>query len=117
MLFRSTGPEVIRSYASTVSLATTSLTTVYTSTTYPTLIQSIHLANRTDTGDYPVSVVITSSSGLTTTYLARDLLIPRYSTVDILDRPKRVEVGSTIGIKVGQTSTIDVIISGKQILP
>lgn len=105
--------EYISEYASTVSIATTDITTVYTSSTYPSVIESIHLANRTDTGDYPVSVTITN--GLTTTYLAKDLLIPRYATVDILDRPKRIETGATIGIKVEQTSTIDVIIAGKQI--
>ena len=108
-----TSTAYFRDYASTVSIASTDLTTVYTSTTYPSVIESIHLANRTDTGDYPVSVTITN--GTSTTYLARDLVIPRYATVDILDRPKRVELNGTIGIKVGQTSTIDVIIAGKQI--
>ena len=108
-----TSTEYIREYASTVSIATTDLTTVYTSSTYPSVIESIHLANRTDIGDYPVSVTITN--GVTTTFLAKDLLIPRYATVDILDRPKRIELNGTLGIKVGQTSTIDVIIAGKQI--
>lgn len=108
-----TSTEYVREYASTVSIATTDITTVYTSSTYPSVIESIHLANRTDVGDYPVSVVITN--GVTTTFLAKDLVIPRYSTVDILDRPKRIELNGTLGIKVGQTSTIDVIIAGKQI--
>jgi hypothetical protein len=105
--------EYISEYASTVSIATTDSTAVYTSTTYPTTIEAIHLANRTDTGDYPVSVSITN--GVTTTYLAKNLIIPRYATVDILDRPKRVEASGTVNIEVGQTSTIDVIIAGKQI--
>jgi hypothetical protein len=109
-----TSTRYIKAYGSTVSIATTDLTTVYTSTTYPTTIQSIHLTNRTDIGDYPVSVTITN--GASTTYLARDLIIPRYATVDILDRPKRVELNGKIDIKVGQTSTIDVIIAGKQIV-
>jgi len=99
--------------ASTVSIASTDITTLYTSTTNPSVIQSIHLANRSDAGDYPVSVLITN--GVTTTYLARDLVLPRYSTVEILERPKRVEVNGTIAVKVEQTSTIDVIISGRKI--
>ena len=110
---QSTSSEYVSVYASTVSIATTDITTVYTSTTYPTVFESIHLANRSDIGDYPVSVLITN--GVTTTYLAKDLIIPRYSTVDILDRPKRIDTNGTIKIKVEQTSTIDVIISGKQI--
>jgi hypothetical protein len=108
-----TSTEYISEYASTVSIATTDPTAVYTSSTYPSTIESIHFANRTDTGDYPVSVSITN--GTTTTYLAKNLIIPRYATVDILDRPKRVEASGTVNIEVGQTSTIDVIIAGKQI--
>jgi len=105
--------EYISGYASTVSIATTDPTAVYTSSTYPSTIEAIHFANRTDIGDYPVSVSITN--GVTTTYLAKNLIIPRYSTVDILDRPKRVETNGVIKVEVGQTSTIDVIIAGKQI--
>ena len=108
-----TSTEYISEYASTVSIATTDPTAVYTSSTYPSTIESIHFANRTDSGDYPVSVSITN--GLTTTYLAKNLIIPRYSTVDILDRPKRIETNGVIKVEVGQTSTIDVIIAGKQI--
>jgi len=108
-----TSTEYISEYASTVSIATTDPTAVYTSSTYPSTIEAIHFANRTDTGDYPVSVSITN--GLTTTYLAKNLIIPRYSTVDILDRPKRIETNGVIKVEVGQTSTIDVIIAGKQI--
>ena len=108
-----TSTEYISEYASTVSIATTDPTAVYTSSTYPSTIESIHFANRTDSGDYPVSVSITN--GVTTTYLAKNLIIPRYSTVDILDRPKRVETNGVIKVEVGQTSTIDVIIAGKQI--
>jgi hypothetical protein len=108
-----TSTEYISKYASTVSIPTPDPTTIYTSTTYPSTIEAIHFANRTDTGDYPISVSITN--GTTTTYLAKDLVIPRYSSVDILDRPKRIETNGVIEVEVGQTSTIDVIIAGKQI--
>ena len=97
----------------TVSIATTDRTGIYTSTGSPTVLQSIHLANRTDSGDYPISVSITN--GLTTTYLVKDLILPRYSTIELLDRPKRIETGAVVGVEVGQTSTIDVIVSGKKI--
>jgi len=105
--------EYINKYASTISIPTADQTILYTSSNYPTVIEAIHFTNRTDTGDYPVSIIITDSG--TTTYLAKDLVIPRYATVDILDRSKRIETDATISVKVGQTSTIDVIISGKQI--
>ena len=108
-----TSTDYVKAFASTVSIATTAVTDILTSTSNPTVIESIHLANRTDTGDYPVSVRITQ--GTSTSHLAKDLLIPRYATVDILDRPKRIETDGIIQVEVGSTSTIDVIIAGKKI--
>jgi hypothetical protein len=105
--------DYIVGYGGAVSIATTEHIGIYTATGTPSVIQSILLVNRTDNGDYPVSVTITN--GLTTTYLAKDLIIPRYATVELLDRPKRIETGAVVGVKVGQTSTIDAIVSGKKI--
>ena len=105
--------DYISKFASTASITSTDTTTLYTSTSNPTVIEKIGFANRTDTGDFPISIKITN--GTTTSYLAKDLIIPRYSTVDILDRPKRIETGAKIEVEVGSTSTVDVIISGKKI--
>ena len=108
-----TSTDYISKFASTASITSTDTTTLYTSTSNPTVIEKIGFANRTDTGDFPISIKITN--GITTSYLAKDLIIPRYSTVDILDRPKRIETGAKIEVEVGSTSTVDVIISGKKI--
>ena len=78
------------------------------------MLQRIGFVNRTDTGDYPVSIRVTS--GLSTTYLVKDLIVPRYSTVDILDRYKRIETDAKLEVEVGSTGTIDVIVSGRKIL-
>lgn len=98
---------------STVGIATTSLVGVFTSTTYPSVIQSIQLSNRTDVADYPISVQVTN--GLSTSYLVKNLLIPRYSTVEICDRPKRIELNGVVKVSVAQTNTVDISISGKKI--
>jgi len=103
----------ISKFASTTSIASTSPTTLYTSSGNPSMLEKIAFANRTDTGDYPVSISITN--GVTTTYLVKDMIIPRYSAVDILDRPKRMQTGAILKVEVGQTSTIDVIVAGKKI--
>ena len=58
--------------------------------------------------------MFTDTTGVSTTYLVKNLVIPKYSSVEILERPKRMEVGSTLGGKVQQTGTIDVVVSGKQ---
>ena len=97
----------------TVGLATTDITAVYTSTTFPSVVQSIRLANVTDTGAYPVSVQITN--GLTTTRLVDNLIVPKYGSVEILDAPKRIETGSIIQVQLDQGGTMGVQVSGSQI--
>jgi len=100
-------------YASNTSIGGTSMITIQESTINPSVVQSIHLANRSNVGDYPISVSITN--GTDTTYLVKNLIIPRYSAVEILERPKRIQTGGKIKVQVQQTSTVDVAISGKQI--
>lgn len=94
----------------TVGIATTGPVGVYTSTGSPSVLQSIRLANRTDTGGYPVSVTVTS--GVNTTYLIDDLIVPKYGTVEILDTPKGLNTGDVLRVIVDQLSTIDVQVSG-----
>ncbi len=105
--------DYFRVTASDSTILTGDLTTIYTSTTNPSVLQSIHLVNKSDSGDYPISITITN--GVTTSYLAKDLIIPRYSVVNILDRPKRIEANGTLKVQVGQIGTIDVIVAGKKI--
>ena len=109
-----TSSEYISKFAGPTTINTIAPTTLYTSTGNPTMLQRIGFVNRTDSGDYPVSIRVTS--GLSTTYLVKDLIIPRYSTVDILDRYKRIETDAKLEVEVGSTGTIDVIVSGRKIL-
>ena len=97
----------------TVGLGTTAPVGVYTSSTNPSVVQSIRLVNRTDTGSYPVTVDITS--GVTTTKLVDNLIVPKYGSVELLAQPKRLLTNDEIKVTVDQASTIDVQISGKQI--
>ncbi len=94
----------------TVGIASTNPTTIYTSTSTGSVIQSIRLVNRTDSGGYPASVTVTS--GLTTTYLIDDLIVPKYGSVEILDNPKTIPTNATLQVIVDQTSTVDVQVSG-----
>ena len=94
----------------TVGIAVTSPTTVYTSTTDPSVIQSIRLVNRTDSGGYPVSVTV--NSGVTTTYLVDDLIVPKYGSVEILDTTIAITADDIIRVIVDQVETIDVQVSG-----
>ena len=98
---------------STVGLGTTTPVGVYTSSTYPSVVQSIRLVNRTDTGSYPVTVDVTT--GASTTKLVDNLIIPKYGSVELLSQPKRLLADDIIKITVDQAETIEAQISGKQI--
>ena len=98
---------------STVGLAVTTPVGIYTSSTNPSIVQSIRLVNRTDTGSYPITVDITS--GVTTTKLVDNLIVPKYGSVELLAQPKRILANDVIKVQVDQASTIDVQVSGKQI--
>jgi len=98
---------------STTGFATTDVTGIYTSSTYPSVIQSIRLVNVTDSGGYPVSVQITN--GLTTTRLVDNLIVPKYASVEVLDAPKRIETNSVIQLQLDQAYTISAQVSGSQI--
>ena len=106
--------DFVAGYGSTVSVATTALTTVYTSSSNPTVLQSIKLTNRSDAGDFPVTIQLVNGSSVT--HLAKNLVVPRYASIEILDRPKRLETGGTVKVQTAAAAgTIDVIVSGKKI--
>lgn len=98
----------------TVGIAVTTPVGVYTSTTYPSVLQSIRLVNTTDSGAYPVSVTVTS--GVNTTYLVEDLLVPKYASVELLDNPKAIKTNDVVSVIVEQPSTIDVQVSGIKVV-
>ena len=98
---------------STTGLGTTDPVGVFTSTTYPSVIQSIRLVNKTDDGDYPVTVSVTN--GIVTTNLVENLIIPKYASVEIMDKQKRIGVNDVIKVQVDQIETIAAQISGKKI--
>jgi len=95
-------------------IPTTASTTIYTSSTYPSVINSIRLTNRTDTGGYPISISITS--GASTIRLVDNLIVPKYGSVELLETPKRLNVNDTIKVQVDQAGTIDVQVSGQKIV-
>jgi len=98
---------------STTGLGVTTPVGVYTSSTNPSVVQSIRLVNKTDTGSYPVTVDV--STGASTTKLVDNLIVPKYGSVELLAQPKRLLTDDVIKITVDQAETIEAQISGKQI--
>jgi len=98
----------------TVGLASTSAIGIFTSTTYPSVIESIRLSNVTDTAAHTLSVIV--NNGSSDMYLVDDLVVPKYSSIELLDISKRNNTNDVIKIQLDEASSIDVQISGKKIV-
>ena len=94
--------------------------TVYTSTTYPSVIQSIRIANYNLFIDVDASIAIFSSLGIRKGHLAYNLTVPKNSIVELCQQPKRLQASETIGVSVGSTTSgganaLSVFVSSKYI--
>ena len=97
---------------------------IYTSTTYPTTVQSIRLTNYNLNIDIDASVSIYRGGtvgGIVTTgvrqgYLAYNMTIPKNSVVEILDKAKYLAVNDSIVVLASTTNSLSVCVSGKKIV-
>jgi len=109
------------------TIATTAGTELFTSTTNPSVLQSIRLCNYDLILDVDASVSIYrggSVGGILTTgvrqgYLVYNLTIPKNSVVEILEKPKYLATNDTIVVGVAGTNTansLSATLSGKYIV-
>ena len=89
--------------------------TVYygTGNTFPSVIQSIRVANLTDNGDYPVWVGI-GNSDTVFSWLAYNMVIPKNSSIELCESPKRLGIGQSIFAYSDTINAIEIQIAGKQ---
>jgi hypothetical protein len=105
-----------------LNLASSSPTTVYnsvlntgttTSTAFPSVIESMRVTNYSNVADYRISVAWTNSIGTVQSYLAYNMLIPAYATVEILEKPKRLAAGDLIRATPEAPNVISMQVSGR----
>ena len=111
-----------------VGIATTSFIAGITSSTpvayygtgnvYPSTIQSIRVSNISDGfiypgGDYPVWVGI-GNSDTVFSWLAYNMMIPRNSSIELCEGPKRLGIGQSIFAYSNTPNAIEIQIAGKQ---
>ena len=92
--------------------------TVYTSTGFPSVIQSIRIANYNLFIDVDASIAIFSPLAIRKGHLAYNLTIPKNSIVELCQQPKRLEASETIRVSVGSTAAanfLSVFVSSKYI--
>ncbi len=106
------------------TVASSTGTEVYTSTTYPSVVQSIRLCNYNLNIDVDASVSIYRGGtvgGIVTTgvrlgYLVYNMTIPKNSVVEILEKPKYLAVNDTI-VSIGSTiNSLSACVSAKLIV-
>ena len=91
-------------------------TDLYTSTTYPSVVQSILLANDDGTNDVKARVIWTNGSDTIQSYLCYDLIVPADSTVELCEQPKYLQAGYKLRVYANQADRLEVTASGKQIV-
>jgi hypothetical protein len=98
--------------------STTPLCYYGTGNTYPSIIQSIRVSNISDGsiypgGDYPVSVGIGNSDTIFS-WLAYNMVIPKNSSIELCEAPKRLGIGQSIFAVANTPYTIEIQIAGRQ---
>jgi hypothetical protein len=89
-----------------------------TGNTYPSTVQSIKVSNISDSiiypgGDYPVWVGI-GNSDTVFSWLAYNMMIPRNSSIELCEGPKRLGIGQSIFAYSNTPYAIEIQIAGKQ---
>jgi hypothetical protein len=90
-------------------------TDLYTSTSNPSVVQSILLANDDGTNDVKARVIWTDGSNSLQSYLCYDLVVPADSTVELCEQPKYLASGYKLRVYANQADRLEVTASGKQI--
>jgi hypothetical protein len=117
------GTGTVSAASSTITSVTAGLSTIPvayygTGITYPSIIQSIRVANISDGlvypgGDYPVSVGIGNSDTIFS-WLAYNMIIPKNSSIELCEAPKRIGIGQSIFAITNTPYAIEIQVAGKQ---
>jgi hypothetical protein len=102
----------------TAGLSTIPVAYYSTGIVYPSIIQSIRVSNISDGsiypgGDYPVSVGIGNSNTIFS-WLAYNMVIPKNSSIELCEAPKRIGIGQSIFAFSNTPNAIEIQVAGKQ---
>ena len=117
------GTGTVAGISSNITSVTAGLSTVpvayYSSgTLYPSTVQSIRVSNISDStiypgGDYPVWVGIGNNDTIFS-WLAYNMIIPKNSSIELCEAPKRLGIGQSIFAYASTPYTIEIQVAGKQ---
>ena len=91
-------------------------TDLYTSSSYPSVVQSILLCNNDGSNDVKARVYWSDGSNNVQSYLVYDMVVPADSTVEICEQPKYLATGYKLRAYANQADRLEITASGSQIV-
>lgn len=102
-------------YERSIKKSNTSYQNLYTSTTYPSVIESIKLVNNNlNYANHSVTIVWTNSANTIQAYIAKDFILPANSTVELTEDPKFINENDKIDFFSPVDDSITVCLSAKK---
>ena len=97
------------------ALAGTGYSTLYTATGSPAVIESIKVVNQdTAFGNHAISIIWTNSGNTIQGYIAKDIILPANSTIDLSEAPKYLYSGDKLDIYSSYANVVSVFASAKR---
>ena len=98
-------------------LVTDAYSNMYTSTSNPSVVESIKLVNQDSAyGNHAVTVVLTNSANTLQGYLTKELILPANSTIELCETPKYMSAGDKFNAWATTTGVISIFVSAKKII-
>jgi hypothetical protein len=105
----------LSSFDRATALANTGYSTLYTATGSPAVIESIKIVNQdTAFGNHAISIIWTNSSNTIQGYIAKDIILPANSTIELCEAPKYLYSGDKLDIYSSYANVVSVFASAKR---
>jgi len=97
------------------ALAGTGYSTLYTASGSPAVIESIKVVNQdTAFGNHAISIIWTNSGNTIQGYIAKDIILPANSTIELSEAPKYLYSGDKLDIYSSYANVVSVFASAKR---
>jgi hypothetical protein len=105
----------LSSYDRATALAGTGYSTLYTASGSPAVIESIKVVNQdTAFGNHAISIIWSNSSNTIQGYIAKDIILPANSTIELSEAPKYLYAGDKLDIYSSYANVVSVFASAKR---
>ena len=105
----------LSSYDRATALAGTGYSTLYTASGSPAVIESIKVVNQdTAFGNHAISIIWSNSSNTIQGYIAKDIILPANSTIELCEAPKYLYAGDELDIYSSYANVVSVFVSAKR---